>query len=215
MANVVRSPSEGQRVALDGLQKQNVRLELPRLRSAVRPFVALDHLAPREARARMRLTELHSEWDSLRPGSHRLVVFFLDDSGGVVHRVPGEPLLAVRHFEVTASNGAGAAEPEEGTPRSPALPLDDWLWVAPVGTLNGAPQSAAGYPRGLLLVHWGERVPELSLTVESAGRSERGEFGPASCALRFDESGDFRLTLARGDERVERTVTVNTDLGVP
>src|SRR5690606_36575050 len=91
MANVVRSPSEGQRVALDGLQKQNVRLELPRLRSAVRPFVALDHLAPREARARMRLTELHSEWDSLRPGSHRLVVFFLDDSGGVVHRVPGEP----------------------------------------------------------------------------------------------------------------------------
>jgi hypothetical protein len=196
VSKVVRFPSEGQQLEAAALSKQLVLLTLPHLQA--RPWVALDHHAARPAAPRLRFAQLLSEWDVIGSGEHRLVVFWVDDRGLVVQGPAGAALLAMRHFQVNSG---------------PKLPLEDWLWVGPSGTWNGKANDAVGHPFGLTLLHWGGQPAELELEVTSRGMSRRTSLGPATCSLRVAQSGDYTFRIARGDERVERTLSVNLDLG--
>jgi hypothetical protein len=211
LSDVVRFPVEGSTLAEGELERRGIQLTLPKLRTEALARVALDHLPSRPAARQMTLTSLLGEWHTLTPGTHRLVVFWLDSKALPVRTSKTEPLLAVRNFHVV----------------SPApLPLADWVWVSPVGTLNGPTDQTHGFPRGLSLIHFGERSAEVGLRVSATNRglladsssareaSIHGEFGPAVCSVTISESRDYEFELHRGDERVKRTVTVNLDLAV-
>jgi hypothetical protein len=174
-----------------------VELKLPALGSDARAMIALDHHPAREAEPRSQLGSLLTEWDALAPGTHRLVVFWLDARGLPIQSSTGRALTSVRRFTIDA----------------PApLPASDWLLVSPAGTLNGE-VAPVGHPSGFSLIAVGDTPAPLTLAVSWHGLSRSGSLGARDCSLSFTESGDYRFDLrVPSGEQFGRTVTVNRDL---
>lgn len=198
---IVLGPADGAVLREADLNTRSVDLELPKLATEAQAMIALDHHPARRAEPKQSLRSLVTEWDPIPRGTHRLVVFWLDVRGLPIASTDGRALTSVSHFVVEAPS---------------ALPLGDWLLLAPAGTLNGATGPSAGYPRGLSLIALHDAAKPVALRISRGSLSRSGTLSNEDCALSVTESGDYRLELGMASgEHFERTITVNRDLGNP
>lgn len=199
--DVITTPAEDTTLSLEQVDKARVRLNLPKMDAQVRAMIALDHHPAREATDSQGLRDLLTEWDAIEPGSHRLLVFWLDEAGFPLQLSPNAWLTFVRRFFVE---------------RRETLPLEQWYLVSPRGTLNAKDSSAepaVGFPFGLSLL---ALHPEegLTLSLERGGLQRSGAVEADNCALAGFQSGDYAFTLrSEKGESVTRMLTVNLDLG--
>jgi hypothetical protein len=201
LGSIVVGPAAGALVREVDLNTLSVDLELPKLVTDAQAMIALDHHPARKAQPKQSLRSLVTEWDPIARGTHRLVVFWLDVRGLPIASPDGRALTSVSHFVVESPS---------------ALPLGDWLLVAPAGTLNGATGPSAGYPRGLSLVALRDAAKPVALRISRGSLSRSGTLSNDDCTLSVTESGDYRFEFGTpSGEHFERTITVNRDLGNP
>lgn len=199
--DVITTPVEDTTLSVEQVEKQRVHLNLPKMDGAVRAMIALDHHPAREATDSQGLRDLVTEWDAVEPGSHRLLVFWLDEAGLPLQLSQNASLTFVRRFFVESRQ---------------ALPLEQWYLVSPRGTLNAKDaraESIIGYPFGLTLLGLNPQEG-LTLTVERGGVERSGRVEAGNCVLGGFQSGDYAFTLRSANgESVTRMLTVNLDLG--